>query len=493
MGLMTSEAIDGDPNLGVVGRIHLIDHRVTIHRVAQSVLDRQTRDLREVVFRQLYLAAENRDQVLRLQYGRLGVGTVAFKTEGVRCAGAEKMVVGSAMRLVADRAALPKGGLVVDGLLLLLGEIGMAAQANVHRVGLRQPGVLAGMRVVAIRAIPGCAWMLHFGGLDQLRLVAVAGHAQRLHVGLGQDNFAIFGRRVAELAVPVGEGWMHELRHQLGRGRLVRIMTAQAIGCAERLIMVRLLQGGVFRVMTVHAQRRGRFGEVELVLGRPVGAGFMCCVTGVAAQVEGSMAAAFFRNIRALRVAAETEIVFLLAGSRLQQLILVGGSVRIMASQAIPNGWPVDVSLDLRGILVAVAVEAKLVRSSRDQQYPRDLFVDPDLMTTQTAGGNGGMDSLPLGLVFVALEALGAVDFGIKWNRVNRTERRWQTDSQQAQSHHHAQDQPGKRGATTAGKSKVPALAHELGKAAHPNLLTVMVHGNRRPGGCCEILHHFHK
>jgi hypothetical protein len=33
VGLMASRTINGYPNLGVVGRIHLIDHRVTIHRV----------------------------------------------------------------------------------------------------------------------------------------------------------------------------------------------------------------------------------------------------------------------------------------------------------------------------------------------------------------------------------------------------------------------------------------------------------------------------
>src|SRR5450756_1260352 len=150
-------------------------------------------------------------------------------------------------------------------------------------------------------------------------------------------------------------------------------------------------------------------------------------MAGVTTHVERRVAAAFVRNIRALCVAGEAEILLLLAGGCLQQLVLVGRSVRIVAGQAIAYGRLVDVSLDLRGVFVAVAGEAELVRGGRDQHYAGGVFVDPDLVTAQTAGGDGRVDGRTLGLVFVALEALGAIGLGIERNGVNRAQGTRQT------------------------------------------------------------------
>lgn len=205
------------------------------------------------------------------------------------------------------------------------------------------------------------------------------------------------------------------------------------------------------------------------------------------------MAAAFVGNICALRVAAEAEIVLLLAGGRFQQLVLVRRSVRVVAGQAIANGRLVDLSLDLRGIFVAVAGEAELVRGGGDQHYPGGVFVDADLVTAQTAGGDSGVDGLALGFVFVTLEAFRAIDLGIKRNGVNSTEGTRETNGSQAQGQHDAQNQAFAPGGVISGKPKVLALAHELGKAAHPNLLIAMVHEGRRPDGCCENFHRFLK
>ena len=38
--LMTRGAVNSDANFGVVGGIHLIDHRMMIHRMTQAILDR---------------------------------------------------------------------------------------------------------------------------------------------------------------------------------------------------------------------------------------------------------------------------------------------------------------------------------------------------------------------------------------------------------------------------------------------------------------------
>ena len=71
-----------------------------------------------------------------------------------------------------------------------------------------------------------------------------------------QDNFAVLRRGVAGFARLVGKRRMQELPHQFRHRRLVRIVAAGAIRFGEWLILMRLLQGRIFHVVTIDAQRR---------------------------------------------------------------------------------------------------------------------------------------------------------------------------------------------------------------------------------------------
>ena len=55
----------------------------------------------------------------------------------------------------------------------------------------------------------------------------------------------------------------------------MRIVTLHTIGLREGLILMRLLQIGILGVVTIEAESRSRFGEVEAVLGGGFQAGFM--------------------------------------------------------------------------------------------------------------------------------------------------------------------------------------------------------------------------
>src|ERR1700735_4884909 len=70
-------------------------------------------------------------------------------------------------------------------------------------------------------------------------------------------------RRIAGLH---REGRMEELRHQLGRCRLMRVVTGQAIRRAEGLILMRLLQPSVLHVVAVQTKRRNRLGQMESIV-----------------------------------------------------------------------------------------------------------------------------------------------------------------------------------------------------------------------------------
>ena len=114
---MASQAVQRSFHLGNVGRIHDVRNRVAIHRVPQVVLQEQYRNLLEIVFRQLDLAAEDRNQMFALQLLWLGVRTVALQAQLVGFGHAQQMLVVAAMRFVTYGAALLEHGLVVDGFL----------------------------------------------------------------------------------------------------------------------------------------------------------------------------------------------------------------------------------------------------------------------------------------------------------------------------------------------------------------------------------------
>ena len=128
---------------------------------------------------------------------------------------------------------------------------------------------------------------------------------------------------MARIAGLLREGRMEELRHQLGRCRLMRVVTGQAIRRAEGLILMRLLQPSVLHVVAVQTKRRNRLGQMEPVVEGQLCAGLVRDMAGVAAHVERGVTASLLWNIHTLVVAGEAEIVFLVARHRLQQLELV--------------------------------------------------------------------------------------------------------------------------------------------------------------------------
>ena len=222
------------------------------------------------------------------------------------------MIVVAAVRRVTGGASLHKGGLMVHRLLAQVVEVAVTSQADGDRIGLRQSRLVAGVRAMAIGAIARRAGMWHFGRLDQLGLVVMAGYAQGLGVGLRQHYFSVFCRRVAGVAAIHRERCMHELIHQLGKRRLVRIMTLQTVGRGEGLVLMSFLQVCVLCIMAVQTERRGRLGQMEPVLCRRFGARLVGEVAGVTAHIESGMTAALLGHIQSRLVATEAE-VFLIA------------------------------------------------------------------------------------------------------------------------------------------------------------------------------------
>ena len=101
------------------------------------------------------------------------------------------------------------------------------------------------------------------------------------------------------------------------------------------------------------------------------------------------MTAAFIGYVQTLRVAGKTEIILLLPGGRLQQLVFVIRSMRIVAGQAVSDRRLVHMSFYLGGIFVAVAGQAKLVGGGRRELNAGDVFGDPDLVAAEAARSHG--------------------------------------------------------------------------------------------------------
>lgn len=102
----------------------------------------------------------------------------------------------------------------------------------------------------------------------------------------------------------------------------------------------------------------------------------------------------------------------------------------IMAGEAIPNCGLVDMTLDLGGVLVSVAGEAKLDGGGGNQLHPRRILIYPNLMAAEASGRHGRVHRLSLGLVFVAGQASGGVGILLQRNRVNLGEGRGRGDGQ---------------------------------------------------------------
>jgi hypothetical protein len=143
--------------------------------------------------------------------------------------------------------------------------------------------------------------------------VVMASDAEALGVGLGEHNLAVLCRCMAKFAGLLREGRMHELGHQLGRIRLMRIVALNTIGLGEGLILVRILQVGVLGVVTVETKRRSRLGEMEAVFSRRLRSGFVGSVADIASHIERGMATALLRNVQTGLMATEAEVLFFAA------------------------------------------------------------------------------------------------------------------------------------------------------------------------------------
>lgn len=341
---------------------------------------------------------------------RLGVGAVTFQTQLVRFCRAQQVLVFSPMRLVASGAALVECGLVQIFLFVLFGLFGVTGQADVDGVRLGESRRLSSMGVMAIHAIAGGAGVLHLGFFNLLGFFRVARQAQFLGGSRRQNDFSVLGCLVATGTgiLATVEGGMHERLHQLRLGRLVRIVTGEAIGAGKRLILMSLRQIGVLRVVAIHAKSRRILGQMEIGFAVAFIARLMSGVAGRATHVERHMATSALRNVDALRVAGQTEIFFLgRPRSRLKQLVLIVGYMGIVTLEAIADGRAMYAALDLGGVFVGVTLKTEAVGGGCDQLYACDLFANAYFVTARTSSRNCRMDRLPLALVLVALDALG--------------------------------------------------------------------------------------
>jgi hypothetical protein len=105
--------------------------------------------------------------------------------------------------------------------------------------------------------------------------------------------------------------------------------------------MMRFRQARVLRIVAIQAKSRSILGEMELILPLIGLADLMSCMARVAAHVQSGVAAAFLRNVQTLRMTLEAQVLIFIPGGDLQQLILVGRTVRIVTCKAIPGGWSV--------------------------------------------------------------------------------------------------------------------------------------------------------
>ncbi len=275
---------------------------------------------------------------------------------------------------------------------------------------------------------------------------------------------------------------MREGLHQLRLRRLVRIVTLNAVRCAEGLFAVRLDERCVFRIVAVDTERWHGLGQVLIELDLADLSHFVGDVASVAPHVESGMTTALLRNIKPLIVASEAEVVLLLARGRLEQLELIVGLVRIVALDAIAHGRRVDRSFEGSGVLVSVTGDAKRLRSRGDELYAGDVFVDPHLVTAHAAHRDRGVDSFSLGLVFVTLNAFGCVRLRVERDRVNCAEKICPAKQGQAEKKQDFQQHvlQGRSWDDDGRGGEVPRLTYELGERSHGILQSGVLHEGRR-------------
>ena len=163
----------------------------------------------------------------------------------------------------------------------------------------------------------------------------------------------------------------------------------------------------------------GAAWSVKAVLRRRIRSGLVRDVARVAAPVKSGVTTAFCRNVRPLSVAGEAEIVLLFARCRLQQLVLVGRGMRIVALQAVADRRRMHRAFDICHFLVSMAGQAKSIGRGRRQHDPGDILVNPDLMAAQAAHRDRRMNRFALRFIFVTFEAFCRVGVLIERNGVN--------------------------------------------------------------------------
>ena len=321
MRLMARHAVDLRAQLGDVGGIDDVGHRMSCGRMSAAILQRQHHDpiFSEVIIGEFHAPIHDRDQVFAFEFLRSwSVGPVAFQAQRVRLLGAQQMIVLAAVRLVTDGASLLKCGLMKMRFLELGSLIAMAGETGADRVRVQEARSLAAMRIVASDAFSQGPGMRHLGLLHLLGLIAVTRGTERPAVSVGQYNFAVFRGLVTDGATPVGKWRMHESLHQLGLRRLMRIVALRTGGRGKRLSLVGLDERGVLGVVAVEAERGDGFGQVIVKFLLALFSDFMDGVAGVASHVESGVAAAFFGDIQSLTVAIETEVFALRSRSGFQ-------------------------------------------------------------------------------------------------------------------------------------------------------------------------------
>ena len=357
--LVARKTTERRQDLALVRRVHDVGNGVIFDRVSEAKTQGQDHDLvlLVVVVRQLDCAVEDGEKMLVRNLLGSGIGAVALETERITL-GAQKMIVISAVRRVASRASLDKGGLVMHRLLLQIVDVAVTSQANRDCVGLGQARLFARVRTVAVSAIAHRTRVRHFSGFDELGFVVVASNAQCLGVGLGEHNLTVFCRRMTGIAAIPLERDMLELCHQLGRIRLMRIVALEAVGGGEGLVVMGFLQVCILRIVAIKTERRCSLGQVELVFRGWRGTGFVGDVAGVASHVERGMTAAFRGHIQPGGMATAAEVFFRIAGDGLEELILIVTAMRIVARETVANRRGMDRALDVGRLLVSVAGNA---------------------------------------------------------------------------------------------------------------------------------------
>lgn len=99
-------------------------------------------------------------------------------------------------------------------------------------------------------------------------------------------------------------------------------------------------------------------------------------------------------------------------------MILIVAGVRIVTLDAIAHRRRMHSSFKCGRVFVRVATQAKRLRSRSDQFDASHVLVDPNFVTAQASGRDGGMNRLPFRLVLMALQAFGRVDILIERNRM---------------------------------------------------------------------------